>query len=105
MTRNDLTIVCKDCGRNFVFRADEQSFYAEKGYNEPTRCKDCRNERKNNNSQSNSRGPRSSAPSGRFPEREMFPATCASCGKQTQIPFKPKEGRPIFCRDCFQKNK
>lgn len=103
MTRKDLTIVCRDCGRSFIFRSDEQNFYAEKGYDEPTRCKDCRAERKNSRSQPLSRTPTDGAPRGRPAERELYPATCASCGKQTQIPFMPKQGRPVYCRDCFQK--
>lgn len=43
----DKTIVCKDCGSEFTFTAGEQSFYAEKGFNnEPVRCKDCRDKKK-----------------------------------------------------------
>lgn len=39
----DETLVCKDCGKEFVFTAGEQEFYAEKGFqNKPQRCKDCR---------------------------------------------------------------
>ena len=43
----DKTLVCKDCGKEFVFTAGEQEFYAEKGFqNEPLRCKECRDARK-----------------------------------------------------------
>jgi hypothetical protein len=43
----DKTLVCKDCGADFVFTAGEQEFYAEKGFdNEPTRCKACRDKKK-----------------------------------------------------------
>ena len=35
--------------------------------------------------------------------REMHNATCADCGKETQVPFKPTAGRPVYCRDCFAK--
>ena len=39
----DKTLVCKDCGKDFVFTAGEQEFYAQKGLtNEPKRCPDCR---------------------------------------------------------------
>ena len=34
--------------------------------------------------------------------RQMFPATCASCGQATEVPFKPSGNRPVYCRDCFQ---
>ena len=43
----DKTIVCKDCGQEFTFTANEQEFFAEKGFtNEPQRCKPCRDARK-----------------------------------------------------------
>jgi len=38
-------------------------------------------------------------------EREMFKATCADCGNECQIPFKPKDDRPVYCRECFQNHK
>ncbi|HPM85705.1 MAG: hypothetical protein PHY04_00740 [Candidatus ainarchaeum sp.] len=37
--------------------------------------------------------------------REMHDATCSDCGAQTKVPFKPIEGRPVYCRDCYQKHK
>ena len=59
----DKTLVCKECGKEFVFTAGEQEFYAERGFqNEPQRCKSCRDARKNA-----ARGP-----------REFFTATCAA---------------------------
>ena len=61
----DKTLVCKECGKEFVFTAGEQEFYAERGFqNEPQRCKACRDARKNA-----TRGP-----------REYYTATCAACG-------------------------
>lgn len=105
MTRNDITIVCKDCGRNFMFRADEQSFFQEKGYSEPTRCKDCRTARKNSTNQPGSRAPRETSSFGRSQDRELFPATCASCGENTQVPFKPTGSRPVYCSNCFSRNR
>jgi CxxC-x17-CxxC domain-containing protein len=37
--------------------------------------------------------------------REMHKTTCSDCGKETEVPFKPQEGRPVYCRDCFQKHR
>lgn len=37
--------------------------------------------------------------------REMHKATCSECQKETEVPFKPAEGRPVFCRDCYMKRK
>lgn len=105
MTIKDITIVCKDCGRNFIFRSDEQNFFAEKGYSEPTRCKDCRSVRKNSVNQPSGRFARDGASGSRPFDKELFPATCASCGKQTQVPFKPRGDKPVYCRDCFSRNK
>ncbi len=90
----DKTLTCRDCGAEFVFSAREQEFYAEKGFqNEPSRCPECRAARKRE---------RGGAPSGGNRNREMFSAVCASCGAETEVPFKPTNGRPVYCRDCFQ---
>ena len=78
----DKTLVCKECGKEFVFTAGEQEFYAERGFqNEPQRCKACRDARKNA-----ARGP-----------REFFTATCAACGGEARVPFEPKSDRPVYC--------
>lgn len=93
----DKTLTCRDCGADFVFSASEQDFFAEKGFtNEPSRCPSCRAARK----QQNNRGGRSNS----FQQREMFDVTCAECGTETQVPFRPSSDRPVYCRDCFSKN-
>jgi CxxC-x17-CxxC domain-containing protein len=89
----DKTLTCRDCDREFTFTASEQEFYAEKGFtNEPGRCPECRAAKK---AQNRSGGYNRS-------EREMFPAVCATCGKDTMVPFKPSGDKPVYCRDCFQ---
>jgi CxxC-x17-CxxC domain-containing protein len=91
----DKALNCKDCGAEFMFTSGEQEFYAEKGFeNIPTRCPACRSARKNGG-RSNFGGSR--------PQREMFTATCASCGIETEVPFKPNGLKPVYCRDCFQR--
>ena len=86
----DKTLVCKDCGADFVFTAGEQEFYEEKGFqNEPSRCKDCRVNRKNSLRS----------------EREMHTINCADCGAEAQVPFKPKNDKPVYCSECFSKHK
>ena len=88
----DKTLVCRDCGQEFVFTAGEQEFYAEKGFqNEPTRCKACRIARKNARSANGEGGQ----------PREMFETVCAQCGAPTRVPFIPKNDRPIYCSECF----
>lgn len=89
----DKTLVCKDCGAEFVFTAGEQEFYAEKGFtNEPQRCKECRIARKNE--RNNNGG-----------ARQMFTAVCADCGKECKVPFEPKNDRPVYCSECFENHR
>ena len=37
--------------------------------------------------------------------RTMHKATCADCGNECEVPFKPTEGRPVYCRECYQKHR
>ena len=37
--------------------------------------------------------------------RQMYPATCAACNKETEVPFEPKGDRPVYCSDCYRKRK
>ena len=86
MSFEDKTLNCVECGSDFTFEASEQEFYQSKGFeNEPKRCPSCRQARKN----------------GR--RREMHPAVCAECGKDTEVPFVPTNGRPVYCSECFSK--
>ncbi|MDD4334317.1 MAG: zinc-ribbon domain containing protein [Desulfotomaculaceae bacterium] len=97
----DKTLNCRDCGSDFEFTASEQEFYAEKGFtNEPGRCPQCRASRKQRNSREGGFGSR-----GNRPPREMHPAVCAGCGADTEVPFKPSGDRPVYCYDCFNKNR
>jgi CxxC-x17-CxxC domain-containing protein len=88
MEYEDKTLVCVDCAAEFVFTSGEQQFFASKNFkNEPKRCKDCKAKR-NQTRRANR-------------VKVETSATCASCGKETTVPFKPTQGRPVFCRDCF----
>ena len=115
----DKTLTCADCGQEFTFTASEQDFYAERGFTEPRRCGSCRAARKAQRGDSGG-GSYSSggssyggggggsygggggggygAPRG---PREMFPATCSSCGQETEVPFRPTSGKPVYCSACF----
>jgi CxxC-x17-CxxC domain-containing protein len=96
----DQTLVCRDCGREFIFTAGEQVFYAERGFVPPTRCVSCRATRRAERQQMGDAGQRQpSAP------RQMYPATCANCGRDTMVPFEPRSGRPVYCRECFERQR
>jgi len=82
----DQKLICEGCGCEFIFTIGEQEFYAEKGLtNKPKRCTDCRKLRKQKG------------------KKDLHDATCTKCGAQTQVPFKPIEGKDVLCRDCFKK--
>ena len=109
MSYADKTITCRDCGMDFVFTAGEQEFYAQKGFtNEPTRCPSCRKARKSGGGggygerDSYGGGGRGGYGGG---AREMHTTTCASCGKEAQVPFVPRGDKPVYCSDCFQQQR
>jgi CxxC-x17-CxxC domain-containing protein len=94
MSFQDKSLQCSDCEVTFTFSAEEQEFYQSKGYtNEPKRCPECRQARKSERYGSNNYGSR----------RQMFPAVCAECGKETEVPFEPRGDKPVYCSDCYRK--
>ncbi|MCX7971295.1 MAG: zinc-ribbon domain containing protein [Negativicutes bacterium] len=95
MSYVDKTLKCKECGCEFVFSANEQEFYAEKGFqNEPSRCSSCRQARKQNRNEGRRSGP-----------REWYETTCSDCGATAKVPFNPTAGKPVYCNDCYQNHK
>ncbi|WP_369294007.1 zinc-ribbon domain containing protein [Tepidiforma sp.] len=93
MSYSDKLLVCVDCSESFTFTAGEQEFHASKGFTqEPRRCPTCRRARK---------GQHGSGIEARAP-RQLYDAVCASCGKPAKVPFEPRNGRPVYCSDCFQ---
>ena len=96
MEFQDKVLKCIDCGADFVFTAGEQLFFHDKQFkNQPKRCKACKAKR------TSSWGP---VPSGSRPRVETR-TNCSGCGKETTVPFKPTQGRPVFCRECFQQRR
>jgi len=134
---SDKTLVCRDCGNEFVFGAGEQEFFVQRGFSEPSRCPDCRAARKTSRDSGGYGGDRDSYGGGGYGggrdsggygggrdsyggggggrrggsrgggggQRQMFKVTCADCGVETEVPFEPRSGRPVYCRDCFEKRR
>ena len=121
---SDRTLTCRDCGQTFTFTAGEQAFYQERGFSEPTRCKACRDKRKaernasggggydsyggssyGGNSYGDGGGYSSSGRDYNSAPRQMYPAICSNCGKETEVPFEPRSDKPVFCRECFQERR
>jgi CxxC-x17-CxxC domain-containing protein len=92
----DKNLTCVDCGAEFNFSAEDQEYHASRGFtNEPKRCPDCRQARKAE--RGGGGGGYGSSP------RQMYPAVCAECGQNTEVPFEPRGDRPVYCLDCFSK--
>ncbi|HET8523238.1 MAG TPA: CxxC-x17-CxxC domain-containing protein [Thermomicrobiales bacterium] len=107
---SDQTITCRDCGQAFTFTAGEQAFYQERGYTQPQRCPSCRAARKaqrNAGGGGYDNGGYSSGRSGGYSSgpRQMYPAICSACGKETEVPFQPSGDKPVYCRECFQERR
>ncbi len=93
MDIRDRVLKCVDCGGEFVFTSGEQLFYQDKGFkNEPKRCKPCK-------------AKRNQRQTGHGYQRVETSTTCSQCGKETTVPFKPTQGRPVYCRECYQQRR
>ena len=105
----DATLTCRDCGQAFTFTSGEQDFYTSRGYSEPSRCPDCRAARKAERDQGGggygSSGGGGGHGGGSRGAREMFSATCSSCGREARVPFQPSGDKPVYCSDCFSKQR
>jgi CxxC-x17-CxxC domain-containing protein len=98
MSLEDKTLTCVDCGGPFTFTVGEQQFYQMKGLmNEPKRCPSCRSAAKM------ARQNGGDYAGGGYRRREMHDVICAECGAETQVPFLPRNDRPVYCSDCFDK--
>ena len=98
----DTTLTCRDCGQAFTFTSGEQDFYASRGFSEPSRCAQCRAARKTQRDGDSYGSYGSSSSYGGRAEREMFSATCSSCGQEAKVPFQPSGDKPVYCSTCFQ---
>jgi CxxC-x17-CxxC domain-containing protein len=96
MQFQDKILKCIDCGTDFVFTAGEQLFFHDKQFkNEPKRCKACKNKRV----------AVLGAPQSHGYAKVETRTNCSQCGKETTVPFRPTQGRPVLCRECFQQKR
>jgi CxxC-x17-CxxC domain-containing protein len=98
MEFQDKMLKCIDCGADFVFTSGEQLFFHDKQFrNEPKRCRTCKAKRVATLA--------AAAPGHHGLSRTETRAVCSQCGKETTVPFRPTQGRPVLCRDCFQQKR
>ena len=94
----DRILTCVDCHGEFIFTAGEQLFFFDKQFkNDPKRCKPCKSRRSGLAAAANGTGPAAAGLS-----RTETRTKCSDCGIETTVPFKPTQGRPVLCRQCFQ---
>ena len=122
MSYQDKSLTCVECGNEFAFTANEQAFYADRGFtNEPKRCPNCRQSRKANRGGGGGGGYSSSYESGSSygsggggnqrggggygGQREMHVTTCSNCGGEARVPFVPRGDKPVLCSDCFSQQR
>ena len=109
-TFTDKTLKCLECSQDFTYAAAEQELHQSLGYqNEPKRCTPCREAKRQRKGGGALRGAAGGggggAPRAGGAPREFFTAICGECGKEAQLPFKPRGDRPVYCSDCFTKKK
>lgn len=93
----DRLLTCVDCGGEFIFTAGEQLFFFDKQFkNDPKRCKPCKSRRAVASLKPGA------APAAAGLSRTETRTECSECGIETTVPFKPTQGRPVLCRQCFQ---
>jgi CxxC-x17-CxxC domain-containing protein len=99
MEFEDRLLTCTDCGGEFIFTAGEQLFFFDKQFkNDPKRCKPCKSKRAGVGAGARAGGGPAAAGLSRTETRTC----CSECGVETTVPFKPTQGRPVLCRQCFQ---
>jgi CxxC-x17-CxxC domain-containing protein len=90
MSFYDKTLTCRDCGERFVWTSEDQEFFASKGFNQPSRCQDCRSARKSDNGKQ------------RHEEHFVRTASCIECGTEVKVTKSMENVKAIRCRPCYE---
>lgn len=92
----DVSICCIDCQNDFIWTVGEQTFFRDKGLqNPPKRCRECK-QAKNLRLASIA-----AAQASGVKQKIEVAVNCAKCSSYTTVPFYPSQGRPVYCRSCF----
>lgn len=92
----DKPIKCIDCSQDFTWTVGEQTFFRDKGLqNPPKRCKPCKQAKTERIEAV------IAAQQAGVKQKIEVAVNCAKCNALTTVPFYPSQGRPVFCRTCF----
>ena len=86
----DVEITCVQCKEQFIFSEKEQEHFYQRNMPGPQRCPNCRSKKKAANLV------------GENGAKVKFEIVCDNCGKHDQVPFQPKTGRTVLCRECHE---
>lgn len=107
-------IVCKECGKSFLFADAEQERYARDGFAPPKRCRACRSARRAAKpegataaspgaaDEAGSSSSKTQATTTKAKTKTLYEAQCGACGALTRVPFEPTDLRPVYCQTCFE---
>ncbi|HMJ07615.1 MAG TPA: CxxC-x17-CxxC domain-containing protein [Pyrinomonadaceae bacterium] len=82
----DIESSCVQCKETFLFTEKEQDIFYQRNMPPPQRCSKCRSKR----------------PASSVGAVQRYEIVCDNCGKRDQVPFQPKVGRTVLCRDCHE---
>ncbi len=86
----DVETTCVQCKEQFIFSEKEQELFYQRNMPSPQRCPNCRSKKK---------AAKAASENG---AKVKFEIVCDNCGKHDQVPFQPKTGRTVFCRECHE---
>ncbi|MBC7901220.1 MAG: zinc-ribbon domain containing protein [Saprospiraceae bacterium] len=86
----DVETTCVQCRETFLFTEKEQELFYQRNMMPPQRCTKCRAKK---------------AGTVADDSRKRFEIVCDHCGKHDQVPFQPKVGRSVLCRECHEASK
>ena len=86
----DKKCVCRDCGREFMFTAEQQVEYKKCRFGPPTRCPECHVKRTARRKHC------------KGSDTPTYIAVCSACGKEARLPFKPTDDKPVYCDECHR---
>jgi CxxC-x17-CxxC domain-containing protein len=89
----EVEIPCVQCKEIFIFTEKEQQLFYERNMMTPQRCTKCRSKKKAKNI---------SKDKSKRNKDGRFEIVCDHCGRHDSVPFQPKVGRSVLCKDCFQ---
>ena len=85
----DIETSCVQCKATFLFTEKEQETFYQRNMMPPQRCPKCRSKKT----------------AAAVDSRQRFEIVCDHCGKHDQVPFQPKVGRSVLCRECHEASK